>query len=66
MVSKPHLIDINPMCGGKEPIFVLIKHLFHLFGTEAILGAYSKRLNFIIKDAPVAPIAQEIPRFWKL
>ena len=54
------------MCGGKEPILLLIKHLFHLFGTEAILGAYSKRLNFIIKDAPVAPIAQEIPRFWKL
>lgn len=43
-----------------------MKHIFHLFGTEAILGAYSKRLNFIIKDAPVAPISQEIPRFWKL
>lgn len=36
---------------------------FHLYGSEAILGAEGKRPN-VTKDTPIALTAQEMPRVW--
>ena len=40
----------------------IIRHLFHLYGSEVISVTEDKRINIITKDALIVLIAQEIPR----
>ena len=42
----------------------LQRHPFRLYGSEGISGTEDKRPNIMTEDAPIALIAQEIPRVW--
>lgn len=58
-ISKIHVININLVLVEKGLLWIT-GHLFHLYATEVIFRKHEKETN----DAPIALIAQEIPRLW--
>ena len=57
------IININSAV-VKRGLLRITRHPFHLYDSKAISGTEDKRPNIITKDAPIALIAQEIPRVW--
>ena len=63
MLSRTHLIDINPVVVEKG-LLLITRHPFHLYGSEVFSEA-DERSMVITKDTPTALITGKFGGFWE-